>query len=86
MFWCRQVQRERDELLRRQTEAILDVQRRSGLKELLLERKLATLTEAVEKKEAQLCATLSAATADQTAGGNAADRLQVGFYVQFERF
>ncbi|XP_070711656.1 dynein regulatory complex subunit 4-like [Pempheris klunzingeri] len=61
------VQRERDELLRRQTEAVLDVQRRSGLKELLLERKLAALTDTLEKKEAELCAALSASSIDQTA-------------------
>ncbi|TNN61491.1 Growth arrest-specific protein 8 [Liparis tanakae] len=54
------VQQERDELLRKQTDAILDVQQRSGLKHLLLDRKLAALTDAVEKKEAQLCAALSA--------------------------
>ncbi|XP_040003242.1 dynein regulatory complex subunit 4-like isoform X2 [Xiphias gladius] len=69
------VQQERDELLKKQTEAILDVQQRSGLKELLLERKLAALTETVEKKEAQLCAALSAYTADRTAGG-AANKLE----------
>ncbi|XP_040891362.1 dynein regulatory complex subunit 4 isoform X2 [Toxotes jaculatrix] len=70
------VQQERDELLRRQTEAVLDVQQRSGLKELLLERKLAALTETLEKKEAQLCAALSASTAGQPAASAAADKLQ----------
>ncbi|KAI3353601.1 hypothetical protein L3Q82_020119 [Scortum barcoo] len=70
------VQQERDELLKKQTEAILDVQQRSGLKELLLEKKLAALTEMVEKKEAQLCAALSASNADQTAGSSAANKLQ----------
>ncbi|KAM9857040.1 dynein regulatory complex subunit 4-like [Aulostomus maculatus] len=70
------VERERDELLKKQTEAILDVQQRCGLKELLLERKLATLTETLEKKEAQLCATLSTCNVDQTAGGAAAMQLE----------
>ncbi|XP_045905252.1 dynein regulatory complex subunit 4-like [Micropterus dolomieu] len=70
------VQQERDELLKRQTEAILDVQQKSGLKELLLERKLAALTETLEKKEAQLCAALSASYVDQTTGSSAANRLE----------
>ncbi|XP_034391966.1 dynein regulatory complex subunit 4-like [Cyclopterus lumpus] len=70
------VQQERDELLRKQTETILDVQQRSGLKHLLLERKLSALTDAVEKKEAQLCAALSASNVDRTAGGRAANKLE----------
>ncbi|XP_068582653.1 dynein regulatory complex subunit 4-like [Cebidichthys violaceus] len=70
------VQQERDELLKKQTEAILDVQQKSGLKQLLLERKLAALTQTVEKKEAQLCAALSASNMDQTAGSMAANKLQ----------
>ncbi|KAK2817593.1 hypothetical protein Q5P01_025784 [Channa striata] len=70
------VQQERDELLRRQTETILDMQQKSGLKELLLERKLAALTETLEKKEAQLCAALSSTNLDPTAGNSSANRLQ----------
>nr|XP_046232312.1 dynein regulatory complex subunit 4-like isoform X1 [Scatophagus argus] len=70
------VQQERDELLKKQTEAILDVQQKTGLKELLLERKLAALTEAVQKKEAQLCAALSASNVDPTPGGAAANKLK----------
>lgn len=77
----RQVQQERDELLKKQTEAILDVQQKSGLKELLLERKLAALTETLEKKEAQLCAALSASNIDQTAGSCAENKLEVQFSV-----
>ncbi|XP_060882281.1 dynein regulatory complex subunit 4-like isoform X2 [Labrus mixtus] len=60
------VQQERDELLKKQTAAILDVQQLCGLKEMLLERKLAALTETLETKEAQLCAVLSASNIDQT--------------------
>ncbi|KAM9363808.1 dynein regulatory complex subunit 4-like [Symphorus nematophorus] len=70
------VQQERDELLKRQTEAILDVQQKIGVKELLLERKLEALTETLEKKEAQLCATISAVNVRQPAGSSAADRLE----------
>ncbi|XP_075319388.1 dynein regulatory complex subunit 4-like [Odontesthes bonariensis] len=71
-----QVQQERDELLRRQRESILDVQQRSGLKRMLLERKLAALTETLEKKEAQLCAALSVSSIDPTARSNAANKLE----------
>lgn len=53
------------------------MQQKTGLKELLLERKLAALTDTVEKREAQLCAALSASTGEPTAGGCAANRLQV---------
>ncbi|XP_074485992.1 dynein regulatory complex subunit 4-like [Sebastes fasciatus] len=70
------VQQERDDLLKRQTEAVLDVQQKSGLKELMLERKLSALTETVEKKEAQLCVALSASNVDQTAGSNPANKLE----------
>lgn len=75
----RQVQQERDELLKKQTEAILDVQQKSGLKEMLLERKLAALTETLEKREAQLCAALSVSTVDQTAASSAGNKLEVRF-------
>lgn len=61
------VQQERDELLRRQTESILDVQQRSGLKKMLLQKKLDALTEALEKKEAGLAAALSVCGAEPTA-------------------
>ncbi|KAG8014506.1 Growth arrest-specific protein 8 [Nibea albiflora] len=71
------VQQERDELLKKQTEVILDIQQKNGLKELLLERKLAALTETLEKKEAQLCAALSASSVDQPAGSSAANNLEV---------
>lgn len=53
------------------------MRQKAGLKELLLERKLAALTDTVEKREAQLCAALSASTGDPTAGSSAADKLQV---------
>lgn len=66
-------------------EAILEVQQKSGLKELLLERKLAALTETVEKREAQLCAALSASTVDRTAGSSAANKLEVQFYIFFSQ-
>ncbi|XP_062243347.1 dynein regulatory complex subunit 4-like [Platichthys flesus] len=67
------VQKERDELLRKQREVIMELQQRSGLKQLLLEKKLSALTQTVETKEAQLCGALSTAAA---AGSSAANRLK----------
>ena len=45
-----QVQRERDELYDRFVKAIHEVQQKSGLKNILLEKKLSTLADALEKK------------------------------------
>ncbi|KAG7231823.1 hypothetical protein INR49_010286 [Caranx melampygus] len=71
------VEQERDELLRRQAEAIVEVQRRSGLQELLLQRKVEALRESLEKKEAQLCAALSSTnTNTDGAQQHAANTLQ----------
>ena len=52
-----QVQRERDELYGRFTKAIHEVQQKSGLKNLLLEKKLSTLTDTLEKKVTSLSIT-----------------------------
>lgn len=71
------MQQERDDLLKKQRDAIMDVQQRSELRAMMLERKLAVLTETLEKKEAQLCAALSASSADPTAAASAASRLEV---------
>uniref|UniRef100_A0A1A8V8E0 Dynein regulatory complex subunit 4 n=1 Tax=Nothobranchius furzeri TaxID=105023 RepID=A0A1A8V8E0_NOTFU len=71
------VEQERDELLQRQMESILDVQQRSSLKRILLEKKLSALTETLEEKEAQLCTTLSVSSIDPTTRNAAANKLQV---------
>uniref|UniRef100_A0A1A7Z505 Dynein regulatory complex subunit 4 n=1 Tax=Iconisemion striatum TaxID=60296 RepID=A0A1A7Z505_9TELE len=70
------VEQERDELLQWQTESIMDVQQRSSLKKMLLEKKLSALTETLEVKEAQLCATLSVSSIDPTTRNAAANKLQ----------
>ena len=59
-----QVQKERDELYGKFEASIYDVQQKSGLKNLLLERKLSTLGEQLEKKEAQLGEVLAASNLD----------------------
>lgn len=71
------MEQERDELLKRQRDAILDVQQRSGMKQMLLERKMAALSETLEKKQAQLCAALSASNVDPAVGSSAANKLEV---------
>uniref|UniRef100_A0A1A8SDJ3 Dynein regulatory complex subunit 4 n=1 Tax=Nothobranchius rachovii TaxID=451742 RepID=A0A1A8SDJ3_9TELE len=70
------VEQERDELLQRQMESILDVQQRSSLKKILLEKKLSALTETLEEKEAQLCTTLSVSSIEPTTRNAAANKLQ----------
>uniref|UniRef100_G1PSP2 Dynein regulatory complex subunit 4 n=2 Tax=Myotis lucifugus TaxID=59463 RepID=G1PSP2_MYOLU len=59
-----QVQRERDELYSKFTAAILEVQQKTGFKNLLLERKLQALSAAMEKKELQLNEVLTASNLD----------------------
>ncbi|XP_035869185.1 dynein regulatory complex subunit 4 isoform X3 [Phyllostomus discolor] len=61
------VQRERDELYGKFTAAILDVQQKTGLRNLVLERKLQALSAAVEKKELQLNEVLAASNLDPAA-------------------
>ncbi|XP_008314710.1 dynein regulatory complex subunit 4-like [Cynoglossus semilaevis] len=81
------VQQERDELLKKQTDVVLELQQKSGLKELLLESKLKALTQTLEKNQAQLCSALAAtaaaaattttaAAAGQTTGYRAAHKLE----------
>lgn len=62
-----QVQKERDELYGKFTAAILDVQQKTGLKNLVLERKLQALGAAMEKKELQLNEVLAASNLDPKA-------------------
>ena len=62
-----QVQRERDELYDRFVKAIHEVQQKSGLKNILLEKKLSTLADALEKKEAQLNEVLASSNLDPSA-------------------
>uniref|UniRef100_A0A1I8FNN2 Dynein regulatory complex subunit 4 n=1 Tax=Macrostomum lignano TaxID=282301 RepID=A0A1I8FNN2_9PLAT len=61
------LQEERDELYRKFEKAIHEVQQKSGLKNILLERKLGTLADTLEKKDAQLNEVLSASNLDPTA-------------------
>lgn len=62
-----QVQQERDELYRKFSSAVLEVQQKAGFRSLVLERKLQALSAAVEKKEAQFSEVLAAANLDPAA-------------------
>lgn len=68
---------ERDELYQKFAKAIQEVQQKSGFKNLLLERKLGTLTDTLEKKEAQLYVVLSASNMDPAALGGVTHKLEV---------
>lgn len=61
------IQVERDDLYRKFTAAIQEVQQKSGFKNLLLERKLQALGDTLEKQEAQLNEVLAASNLDPTA-------------------
>ncbi|XP_060644046.2 dynein regulatory complex subunit 4 isoform X1 [Anolis sagrei] len=61
------VQEERDELYRKFTKAINEVQQKTGFKNLLLERKLLGLANILEKKEVQLNEILAASNLDPAA-------------------
>ncbi|XP_030060493.1 dynein regulatory complex subunit 4 isoform X2 [Microcaecilia unicolor] len=61
------VQAERDELYAKFNKAIFEVQQKTGFKNLLLERKLTSLSETLEKKEAQLNEILAASNLDPSA-------------------
>ncbi|XP_055992037.1 dynein regulatory complex subunit 4 isoform X2 [Sorex fumeus] len=58
------VQQERDDLYRKFTAAILEVQQKVGFKNLVLERKLQALNATVEKKEVQFNEVLAASNMD----------------------
>lgn len=79
----RQVQQERDELYRKFTAAILEVQQKVGFKNLILERKLQALSAVVEKKEVQLSEVLAASNMDPEALTLVSQKLEVGLQSPF---
>eukprot|EP00047_Mylnosiga_fluctuans_P004033 m.232367 g.232367 ORF g.232367 m.232367 type:complete len:482 (-) comp12345_c0_seq1:107-1552(-) len=62
-----QVEKERDDLYDQFSASIQEVQQKTGLRNLLLEKKLAALLDQLEKKEAQLNEVLAASNLDPTA-------------------
>lgn len=72
-----QLERERDELLRRQEDAALELQQALDLREQQLRRKTVVLRETLERREAQLYAALSTCDPDPGAAREASRKLQV---------
>ncbi|EFN64105.1 Growth arrest-specific protein 8 [Camponotus floridanus] len=69
-------QSERDELHSRFVSAIFELQQKTGLKNVLLEKKLEKLSELLEQREAQISEALAAAQLDPTAVVNANKKLE----------
>merc|ERR1712061_862906 len=69
------VSSERDELYSKFQHAIYDVQQKSGLKNLLLERKIDAVEEALETSEAQVSELLASANVDQTTSAGISQKL-----------
>ena len=72
--------KERDELYSKFVKAIHDVQQKSNLKNLLLEKKLSALGDTLEKKEAQLNEVLTASNLDPSALSVVTRKLEVNFF------
>merc|ERR1719247_3497944 len=69
------VEKERDELYEKFESTIYDVQQKSGFKNILLERKLQTINESLEKKESQLSEVINAANLDPNLLGTVSKKL-----------
>ncbi|XP_026176860.1 dynein regulatory complex subunit 4-like [Mastacembelus armatus] len=63
-------QQEYDEMQKRQTKAILDVQQKSGLKALMLEKQIKAVTDIQEKEQLKLWVVLLCGQTDHTAAEN----------------
>lgn len=72
-----QVQEERDNLYHKFTRAITEVQQKTGLKNLLLERKLQGLLTVLEQKEVELSEVLAASNVDPSALSLVTHKLEV---------
>ncbi|KAA3672376.1 growth arrest-specific protein 8 [Paragonimus westermani] len=73
------VERERDELYEKFVSVIHEVQQKTGLKNMLLEKRLISLTETIEKKEAQMSEVLTASNLDPAALASVTRKLGVLF-------
>merc|ERR1711865_857501 len=69
------VEKERNELYEKFEVTIYDVQQKSGFKNILLERKLQTINESLEKKESQLSEVIHAANLDPNLLGTVSKKL-----------
>ncbi|KAL6445721.1 hypothetical protein ACFW04_000887 [Cataglyphis niger] len=75
-------QSERDELHSRFVSAIFELQQKTGLKNVLLEKKLEKLSELLEQREAQISEVLTAAQLDPAAVINANKKLEKNAAIQ----
>merc|ERR1712070_537319 len=66
---------ERDELYTKFQHAIYDVQQKSGLKNLILEKKIDSIEEALETTEAQVSELLTSANVDQATASGISQKL-----------
>merc|ERR1719446_1466021 len=69
------VSKERDELYAKFQQAIYDVQCKSGLKNLILEKKIDAIEEALETTEAQVSELLTSANVDQATASGISQKL-----------
>merc|ERR1719271_1926878 len=69
------VTKERDELYTKFQHAIYDVQQKSGLKNLILEKKIDSIEEALETTEAQVSELLTSANVDQATASGISQKL-----------
>jgi hypothetical protein len=74
-----QLQQERDDLHNRFATAVLELQQKAGLKNVLLEKKLTALNDLLEQKEAQINEVLAAAHLDPTAMATVNKKLEVQY-------
>ena len=70
-----QVEGERDELYEKFESTIYDVQQKSGFRNLLLEKKMTAVEEALEKKDAQLSEVLAVSNLDPAVLGQVTGKL-----------
>jgi len=70
-----QVEGERDELYEKFESTIYDVQQKSGLRNLLLEKKMTAVEESLEKKDAQLSEVLAVSNLDPAVLGQVTGKL-----------
>jgi len=77
-----QLQQERDDLHNRFVTAILELQQKIGLKNVLLEKKLTALSDLLEQKEAQMNEVLAAAHLDPSAMTTVNKKLEVQFTIK----
>jgi hypothetical protein len=75
------LQQERDDLHNRFVTAIIELQQKIGLKNVLLEKKLTALNDLLEQKEAQMNEVLAAAHLDPTAMTTVNKKLEVQFTI-----